>query len=172
MSEDTAAPGATSRTTAEHVDSFGHPGVRVPAPLIHTGFLSLGLLLHARSRWTLMDPTLAQWIGCLMVVSVTVFSLVSAYQFARTGTSMLPFRPSRHLITDGPYRLSRNPIYFSLVLIHLGIGVWMNSGQVVASALPCILLLDRWMIPREERYLLQRFGAEYHDYASRVRRWF
>jgi protein-S-isoprenylcysteine O-methyltransferase Ste14 len=171
MSEDTAAPGAASRSVTQPTGYVPHPGVRVPAPLIHTVFLSIGLALRAHSRWTLMDQTVAMWIGCLIVTSVGTFSLVSAYQFARTGTSMLPFRPSRHLITDGPYEVSRNPIYLSLVLIHLGVGIWINSGWVVASALPCILILDRWMIVREEHYLRQRFGAEYHAYAARVRRW-
>ncbi len=171
MSEDTAVPGATGQSTAGRSFYVPHPGVRVPAPLIHAGFLALGVLLHMRSRWTLMDPATAMGIGSLLVICVSVFSLASAFQFARTGTSMLPYRPSSHLITNGPYQISRNPIYLSLVLIHLGIGIWINSGWVVASALPCILILDRWMIDREERYLELRFGPEYRAYAARVRRW-
>ena len=47
----------------------------------------------------------------------------------------------------------------------------INSGWVVASALPCIVILDRWLIEREEQYLLLRFGTDYRDYVRRVRRW-
>jgi len=147
------------------------PGVRVPAPIIHAAFLGLGLVLHATDRWPLMDPGIATWIGVAVVACVSAISLQSAYQFARAGTSMLPNSPSRHLITVGPYRYSRNPIYLSLLLIHLGIGIWINSGWVLCSALPCLPILDRWLIGREERYLAQRFGAEYRRYAARVRRW-
>lgn len=171
MSEDTTAHGAPSRPTAQPVVSVPNPGVRVPAPIIHFCLLGLGRALDFVDPWPLMEPRVGMWIGFVLVSSVTVFSFLGAYQFSRAGTSMLPNRPASHLITVGCYRFSRNPIYLSLVLIHVGIGIWVNSGWMVASAVPAILILDRWLIEREERYLRQRFGADYRRYAARVRRW-
>jgi protein-S-isoprenylcysteine O-methyltransferase Ste14 len=156
---------------AERGLSTGSPGIRVPAPFFHVGFLALGLVLRELFPLALPGADGLRWVGVASVLVLGVFSTSSSLQFARAHTSMLPNRRSKALITRGPYRISRNPIYLSLLGIHLGIGLWVGSGWLVASALPCFMIVDRSLIPREERHLGQRFGRRYLAYQRRVRRW-
>jgi len=169
MAEDFA--NATHISSERPAAASADPGVKIPVPFVHLGFLALGLALHTREPLPMVYADLAHWLGVGIVVGWCAISFISTWEFARAGTSMLPYRPSSTLITWGPYGISRNPIYLSLALIHFGIGLWAGSGWLAVSALPCIPIVDRWVIRREERYLEQRFGAEYRRYAARVRRW-
>lgn len=83
----------------------------------------------------------------------------------------LPGAPTTELLTGGAFRLSRNPNYLGAVLIALGLGLALDTLWLLGTALLSALVLDRWMILPEERYLLARFGTEYEDYRRRVRRW-
>jgi protein-S-isoprenylcysteine O-methyltransferase Ste14 len=91
--------------------------------------------------------------------------------FRRAGTSPNPWRPTTAMVTGGPYRLSRNPMYLGFTLLYLGAACWANSLWLLLF-LPVILaLMQQLVILREERYLERRFGAEYVGYRNRVRRW-
>ena len=74
-------------------------------------------------------------------------------------------------MTDGPFAYSRNPNYLGAITMACGIALiadswWFWGGAVLGAA-----ILDRWMIAPEEAYLRRVFGAEYEEYAQRVRRW-
>jgi protein-S-isoprenylcysteine O-methyltransferase Ste14 len=91
--------------------------------------------------------------------------------FSRKKTTTTPGETSVALVTHGPYRLSRNPMYVSLTLLYLGeMGI---LGQVwpLAPLLAVMIYLDTTVIPLEESRLRERFGADYAGYAARVRRW-
>ena len=87
------------------------------------------------------------------------------------GTPFDPHKPASALITDGPYRFSRNPAYVTLTLWYVGIGLLLNNGWVLLLVLLPLLVMDRCAIPREERHLEAEFGEEYRRYKSTVRRW-
>lgn len=91
--------------------------------------------------------------------------------FTELGTSVRTCRPATELATGGAYRFSRNPMYVGFVAILLGIGVAIGGLLTMLSAVVMFLFLDRYVIPREERYLLRRFGGAYEAYKRRVRRW-
>jgi len=92
-------------------------------------------------------------------------------RFRSTGTSLQPWEPTTTLITDGPFRLSRNPVYIGYTLLYLGVGFWVNSAWPLVL-LPLVLwLMHRLVIAREEAYLDHRFGDAYREYQQRVRRW-
>ena len=75
------------------------------------------------------------------------------------------------LVQDGPYRLSRNPLYVALVLVLAGFSVALNNLWLAFGVLLLVALLDRLVIAREEHFLAELFGAEYLSYRQRVRRW-
>jgi protein-S-isoprenylcysteine O-methyltransferase Ste14 len=75
------------------------------------------------------------------------------------------------LVQDGPYRLSRNPLYVALVLVLAGFSVAFNNLWLAFGVLLLVALLDRLVIAREEHVLAELFGAEYLAYRRRVRRW-
>jgi protein-S-isoprenylcysteine O-methyltransferase Ste14 len=93
------------------------------------------------------------------------------WQFGRHETGLLPGQATRTMIEEGPYRLSRNPLYVGLLALYLGLALLAPTfwGLVL---FPAAVLLVLWgAIRPEERFLRERFGAPYDDYTHRVRRW-
>jgi protein-S-isoprenylcysteine O-methyltransferase Ste14 len=83
----------------------------------------------------------------------------------------LPGAPTTRLVTSNAFSFSRNPNYLGAILIALGITVFSQSLWFLALTVLGAVLLDRWMIAPEERYLAQVFGDEYTEYRAKVRRW-
>jgi len=91
--------------------------------------------------------------------------------FQRQRTTTIPFETASRLVTWGPYRVSRNPMYVSLTLAYIGeAGLLAQAWTLVPLALT-IAYLDRVVIPYEESRLQAAFGATYEEYRSRVGRW-
>jgi len=90
--------------------------------------------------------------------------------FVRARTSVIPDRPARQLVTWGPYRISRNPMYLSLTAAYLGIAL-VNNYAWPLVLLPVALAGMTIIIKREERYLHGAFGDAYDQYCRHVRRW-
>jgi protein-S-isoprenylcysteine O-methyltransferase Ste14 len=124
-------------------------------------------------RWG--DPVdLGGWrvpLGCLLVLVFVVWNAWSLWLFGRHETGLLPGQATRAMIEEGPYRLSRNPLYVGLLTLYLGVALLVPTfwGLVL---FPAAVLLVLWgAIRPEERFLHERFGAPYDAYARRVRRW-
>lgn len=145
-------------------------GVIAPPPLIYLLPLVAGLLLD---RWAPIGGVPsgpARLVGtlCLAGFAIAVFALVA---FRRAGTRPEPWKPTTALVTAGPYRFTRNPMYLGFTLLYLGLALWFG-GYWTLLLLPLVLLLMvRGVIQREEAYLSRLFGAEYDAYRQRVRRW-
>ena len=92
-------------------------------------------------------------------------------QFRAAGTNIETDRPSETVVTTGLYARSRNPIYVSLALILVGLGLAVGSLWVLALVVPFLLVLRFGVIAREERYLSRKFGEPYRAYTAAVRRW-
>ena len=91
--------------------------------------------------------------------------------FARKGTAVEPWKPTTAIVTTGPYRLTRNPAYVGMALVYAGVALMSDALWVLAPLPIVIAIVDRGVIAREERYLERKFGPEYVDYKTRVRRW-
>jgi protein-S-isoprenylcysteine O-methyltransferase Ste14 len=110
-------------------------------------------------------------VGVVLILLGTAILPPTLARFYRAGTPFDPHKPASALITDGPYRYSRNPAYVALNFWYLGLGFLLHNGWVLLLVLPPLLVTDRWAIPREEQHLEAKFGAEYQRYKSAVRRW-
>ncbi|MFZ5738505.1 MAG: methyltransferase family protein [Pseudomonadota bacterium] len=86
-------------------------------------------------------------------------------------TNVLPHRAADRLVTWGPFRVSRNPIYLANTLLLLGIGLAFGNGWFVPLALLTAVLVDRLAIRREERHLAIKFGNAWIEYAAATPRW-
>ena len=83
-----------------------------------------------------------------------------------------PVDPPKRLVTEGPYRRSRNPLYLARISILLGSSGILASPGILAVALALVLGLHFVLLPKEEKRIQLRFGAEYVNYKQRVPRWF
>jgi protein-S-isoprenylcysteine O-methyltransferase Ste14 len=87
------------------------------------------------------------------------------------GTPIRTDRPVPHLVTNGPFRYTRNPGYLGLAMLYAGIAVLRNALWAILLLPLVVYVIQREVIGREERYLERTFGEEYLAYKARVRRW-
>jgi len=145
-------------------------GVVVPPPLLYAIPLIACLLLHRVRPRPVFPEAIASLAGPILV-ALGLIAVQAMLAFRRAGTSPRPWKPTTALVTGGPYKISRNPMYLGFTLIYLGVAIWVNSLWPLL-ALPVILIvMDRGQIAREEAYLERLFGDEFRRYKSRVRRW-
>jgi protein-S-isoprenylcysteine O-methyltransferase Ste14 len=82
-----------------------------------------------------------------------------------------PYKPVSHVATGGPFRYTRNPGYLSMAMIYAGIAARANALWAILVLPVALLVIQRGVIEREERYLERKFGEEYLRYKTTVRRW-
>lgn len=91
--------------------------------------------------------------------------------FKRAHVAICPTAPTKRLVTDGLYRVTRNPMYLGLVLMLAGAAIGVGTVPFYAATIVYFLIVDRVFCRYEEAKLAARFGSHYTDYAQRVRRW-
>ena len=89
----------------------------------------------------------------------------------RAKTGVNPNRPTTVLLTGGPFRLSRNPMYLGMVVQYVGLALLFNSLWAIVLLPLALVVVNLTVIKREEWCLEQKFGQEYQAYKARVRRW-
>jgi len=108
--------------------------------------------------------------GVLIALSVALVAWAVTH-FLRAKTHVDVRKPATALVTGGPYRLSRNPMYLAMTLLYAGFAVAFSLPITLALLIPCLALLHHGVIRREETYLERKFGDEYRAYKARIRRW-
>ena len=138
-------------------------------------YLAVALLLEwALHRWLPITHWLEwtwRWLG-LAVILAGVASAVSArMRFVKHGTAVRPFTPSSALVTDGPFRYTRNPMYWGMLLVLTGEALLFGSlgPFLVVPAFWCFL--NFLFVRKEEECMRIQFGKTYEEYCMRVRRW-
>ena len=146
-------------------------GVIVRPPLLYIGFLVLGLALD--HVWPMGAFTGGIWRGAGYAPIVLGFGGLGGamWHFRRAGTNVETYKPSTTVVRSGLYRFSRNPIYISLGLIYAGIAIAAGSPWALALLIPLLVVIRYGVIAREERYLEEKFGADYLGYKQSTRRW-
>ncbi len=141
---------------------------RLDLPPVWGALAALAVWLWARSVSILPAPGLAP-LGWALIAAGVGFAVWAAPWFVRKHTPIEPRHTPRALITEGPYRLTRNPIYRGLVLVVSGWALVCGelTGLVLAAAYGAMLYV-RFAMP-EEVVLRQTFGRTFEDWAARVR---
>ena len=153
-------------------DTDDRPGVFAPPPLIYLVALVTGLVAQMIQPWILPVPLVIRWLGGVLALAAIAIGITARGAFARAGTSVNPFQPATCLVTQGPFRFSRNPMYVAMTALFAG-GVLMLRNGWLLLLLPLVMILMHVaVVLREERYLGMKFGADYSAYCSRVRRYF
>lgn len=145
------------------------PGVIAPPPLIALASALAGWGLGALAP--LVTPVALAWPGWALLAGGMALALWAERRFAAVGTPAPPWKPARALALDGPYRFTRNPMYLGIVMAQAGLGLGFGQGWILALTAATFAVLHHGVVLREERYLRQKFGAEYEALLARTRRW-
>lgn len=145
-------------------------GVVARPPVVFLGSILVAVGLNSVWPVKVSSNPLAP-VGWFVVLLAIVLFALSAREFAKVGTPLPTQQPTTALVTTGPYRFSRNPVYLSFVLFQVGLGVWINNAWILAMLIPAIALISYGVIAREEQYLVRKFSVEYLRYRRSVRRW-
>jgi protein-S-isoprenylcysteine O-methyltransferase Ste14 len=148
-----------------------NPGVIAPPPLIYAGALATGLLANLLSPIPFLPRGLSRVLGWPLIVGGLVIGSLAFREMKRAGTNVDPREPTTAIVTGGPYRFTRNPLYLCLTLVYAGISAIANTLWAILLLPLVLLVMRRGVIEREERYLEGKFGGEYLDYKAQVRRW-
>lgn len=112
-----------------------------------------------------------QWLGLTLLLAGGLLLIVAAGVFQARGTTVDPTRDPDLLVTDGLYRLSRNPMYLGMLLALVGFALWRDAWLALLCPLAFFLYMDRVVIPREEQRVAARFAEQFDSYRQRTRRW-
>ena len=155
-------------TAARSVANLG----LVRPPLVYMTSLVSGTVIHLAMPLPFLPGTLPAFaLGVPFVaIAIALFSY-SVARFRAAGTPVPARKPTTVIVRTGPYHFSRNPIYLAFSVFQLGIAIWVNSVWLLATLVGAVALIHYVVIPREERYLERKFGAQYLDYKASVRRW-
>jgi protein-S-isoprenylcysteine O-methyltransferase Ste14 len=141
--------------------------VNIPIPESYVLALVAGVLLRFLKPYAI---TTVQWLVRVIGAPLLLVGLVLAgWSVAAAGEVSLE-KPTV-LLTSGPYRFSRNPMYVAWTSISLGLALLVNSVWLVGALPLAFLYLHLVEIPRDEASLEEMFGEEYLSYKRRVRRY-
>jgi len=132
----------------------------------------IGVLLH---YWvwpiTPLPVVPARFLGGALFLAAGLLANSAHNAMTRAGTNIFPTQPTLALVTDGPFRFSRNPLYVAASGVYLGVGRLVED-QVPLLLFPLVFVgLHYAIVLPEERYLDAKFGECYRAYRARVRRW-
>lgn len=139
----------------------------------------LWLIYTAIAMWLLdwlapllvLFPSGAPWIGRGMILLGFALVFYSAHQFRKAETPLKPFEQVKAVLTDGPFRFSRNPVYLGMFILLAGWAVALGSLSPWFPLLAFIYLIRTyWVLPEEEQ-MEREMGQAYLDYKAKVRRW-
>jgi protein-S-isoprenylcysteine O-methyltransferase Ste14 len=151
------------------------PGLIMPPPF----FLLIAVALAIALEWMIGPSFLAapgitslqSWAGLLVLAAAIALAISGIRAFTREGTNVHPTQPALKLVTSGPYRFTRNPMYLGMVLFLLGLSLVFSLEWALILVPFLWLAYDRLVVAREEAYLSRKFGTPYTDFLGRTRRW-
>jgi protein-S-isoprenylcysteine O-methyltransferase Ste14 len=110
---------------------------------------------------------------CTLLPAGALFGIGGVVSFRRAGTTVNPLDPdlTTSLVTSGIYRYSRNPMYVGIQCCLLAFGFFLSSPPAIFASAVFVLYINRFQIRPEEDLLAEKFGEQYRDYRSIVRRW-
>jgi protein-S-isoprenylcysteine O-methyltransferase Ste14 len=157
----------------ERQNGADNPGVIPPPPLVYAGALaSTDLLANRVYPISILPRGFSRTLGWPSVVAgLPIGLLLGVREMKRAQKNVDSYKPTTAIVAAGPYRHTRNPLYVGMTWIYASVSARANA-LCAALLLPVVLVVvRRWVIEREERYLERKFGDEYSRYKERERRW-
>jgi len=146
-------------------------GVAVPPPPIYIAGFLVGLALGRLWPLAAIPHRVALTLGLILLAAWLATWAAALPLFARSKTPLSTAKPVASLITSGIYTVTRNPLYVGWTFLYLGVAILVSAWWAIAMLVPVAVVVDCFVVRREEQYLERRFGDQYRDYKQRVRRW-
>jgi protein-S-isoprenylcysteine O-methyltransferase Ste14 len=146
-------------------------GVRVPPPLFYVAGFLLGVAIELAAPIDRPPPAITVVGTAIGFGAWLALDGAAMISFKRARTSMIPMRPSSALVTRGPYRFSRNPMYLGMAFLYVAFALALGFVWPLVVLPLVIAAVDQLVIAIEEGYLVRRFGQPYCDYMATTRRW-
>jgi protein-S-isoprenylcysteine O-methyltransferase Ste14 len=147
------------------------PGVIARPPLLYAGALLLVVAVRWFSPMPITTWALALPTGLALSVAAVAIARWGRKTMQAAGTNINPMLPATTIVSSGPFRYSRNPLYIALTLLFLGLTLLLNTWWGIVMLAPLLLTMHVGVVLREERYLDRKFGDSYRAYRSSVRRY-
>jgi protein-S-isoprenylcysteine O-methyltransferase Ste14 len=149
----------------DHPNVIGFP----PVLALSSAAISGGLAYFF--SWPIGQNIVARPIGVVLALAAGALAISAARTMRAGGTNINPSEPALAIVRGGPFRLTRNPMYLALCLLHASLGFFLNNWLPVATTAALWAVLHFGVVLREERYLEAKFGGSYLDLKRNVRRW-
>lgn len=151
---------------------FGPTMLKIPPPIWTLAYLLVAAGLSHLAGWPLVPGLPLVPLGIAVVVLGIALSVCSAALFRRQGTELNPTSAAnRKLVTSGPFRLTRNPMYLGLIVFTFGIALWIGAWPMFLVPIATFTTLNWIHIPFEENKMRDQFGGTFDAYVRKVRRW-
>ncbi len=147
------------------------PHVNVPPPVIFaTGFITAYILERVFPLLLFIGYPF-KLVGWFFGIVSMLIAISGVIVMLRARTNIHPHRAANHLVSGGPFRFSRNPLYLSQVLLTIAAALYLDICWAFLTLAPVVIIIQNYVIRREENHLEAKFGAEYLQYKRRTRRW-
>lgn len=142
-------------------------------PFIYGLAIAAAFLLQAQVPLAVSETNvwIARGAGGVLIALAVVLDVWAMRTLLDCHTTILPNRCSTHLVTTGPYRYTRNPIYLGYTLATAGIGLALLNPWCLVTAMVAAGVTSIIAVRREELHLLSRFGIDFERYCHRTARW-
>ena len=148
-----------------------HANVKIPPPVLLVTLVLAAFFLNKFLPLPFVFPKILVWVGYVLVLVGLGLSASAASRFMQAHTTLDPHGSVTGIVTGGPYRFSRNPIYLGFLCLLIGFPLIFRTYWGLILSPLFIVLMNMLVIQSEEAYLEKKFGDVYIHYRSRVRRW-
>jgi protein-S-isoprenylcysteine O-methyltransferase Ste14 len=146
--------------------------LKLPPPIWTLAYLLIAIGASYLTGWPLVPGLPLVPLAVALIVLGLALSISAVVLFRREGTEINPTSVSnRKLVTAGPFKFSRNPIYLGLVIVTLGIAFWVGTWLMFLVPVATFATVNWVHIPFEEAKMRNQFGEAFDAYAREVRRW-
>ena len=148
-----------------------HSHISVDAPVL----LGIAIVLTVLLQYFVPLPSLpslpSRILGAILFFGGFALGMPAFRGMLRAKTSPNPHRPSTALVREGTYRFTRNPMYLGMLISYSGMFIFFQNPWFLLFLPFLVLSFTSFVIIPEEKYLEEKFGSEYLDFKSHVRRW-
>lgn len=145
--------------------------VRIPPPLVLLGAIALSWIMDWIWEFPVFHPGVHLWLGWTLFLGALAVAIWCVTIFRGADTAIPPWETTTTIVSQGPYRFSRNPIYLCMLVALAGVSSLFNTGWGFVLEVPFFLYLRYYVIEKEEAYLETKFKESYLKYKKTTRRW-